>query len=378
MAAKWQQWMPFHIDRFRGSPDVQAMHPVARIGYLYLLASAWQTDDCSISADDLDLSSLSGLGDELWSQYKARILRKFATREDGRLFNQVLFDEWLGAKRIFEARSASARKTTETRSPYADRHAPPTQEQRQRQKLLQSPLAEVPAGVFELPLPGNQGEWSVPHKLFDELVNLYPNVSIIEELAKMRGWLLTNPRKTAKGLPRFVNNWLSKAQNSPTGGSNGTIGANRSQQRTTGNLAAFADFNTGEGDRHELAIAGRSQTERAIDPVTPSMVAQGVLDGCSLSGNSLFDAIKKVAAAESRRAGYDPAALKSKMIETWREFEAAGPKLTRFAPRPVQFFGEGHWRNKSSWGWREGMEPTPRVYITTASDKVKAQIAASQ
>jgi hypothetical protein len=118
MAERWQQWMPFHIDRFRGSPDVQAMHPVARMGYLYLLASAWQTDDCTISDDPLDLASMSGLGDELWAQYCPRILRKFeAAGTAGRLYNPVLREEWSEAKRIFEARSAAARKTTETRSP---------------------------------------------------------------------------------------------------------------------------------------------------------------------------------------------------------------------------------------------------------------------
>lgn len=118
MAERWQQWMPFHIDRFRGSPDVQAMHPVARIGYLYLLASAWQTDDCTISDDPLDLASASGLGDDLWAQYCPRILRKFeAAGTAGRLYNPVLLEEWSEAKRIFEARSAAARKTTETRSP---------------------------------------------------------------------------------------------------------------------------------------------------------------------------------------------------------------------------------------------------------------------
>ena len=49
MPAKWQQWMPFRIDAFKGSPAVQAMHPSARSGYLYLLTYAWQTDDCTIS-----------------------------------------------------------------------------------------------------------------------------------------------------------------------------------------------------------------------------------------------------------------------------------------------------------------------------------------
>lgn len=118
MAERWQQWMPFYIDRFRGSPDVQAMHPCARIGYLYLLSSAWQTEDCTIPTDPIDLATLSGLGDELWEQYSARIMRKF-DRVDGtnRMRNSAEYTEWLDAKRVFEARQAAARKTTQTRSP---------------------------------------------------------------------------------------------------------------------------------------------------------------------------------------------------------------------------------------------------------------------
>lgn len=102
MAERWQQWMPFHIDRFRGSPDVQAMHPAARMGYLYLLASAWQTDDCTVPDDALDLAALSGLGDELWALYGLRILRKFASNDQGKLINHVLHDEWREAKGIFD------------------------------------------------------------------------------------------------------------------------------------------------------------------------------------------------------------------------------------------------------------------------------------
>lgn len=118
MAAKWQQWMPFHIDRFRGSPDVRAMHPAAQMGYLYLLASAWQTDDCTISSDELDLASDSCLGDELWALYRVRIIRKFTFVEGtSRMRNDVLFGEWGEAKRIFESRVAAAKKTTEIRSP---------------------------------------------------------------------------------------------------------------------------------------------------------------------------------------------------------------------------------------------------------------------
>lgn len=85
--------------------------------------------------------------------------------------------------------------------------------------------AEVPASVFDLPLPGKQGEWQVPQTLYEQLLPLYPSVSVMGEFAKMRGWLLTNPtkRKTARGLPAFIGNWLNKSQNAPkqNGGSNG-------------------------------------------------------------------------------------------------------------------------------------------------------------
>jgi len=115
MPAKWQQWMPFHIDRFKGSSSVQAMHPSARCGYLYLLTAAWQSDDCSIPTDPMELSELSALGDELWSQFGPRILRKFIPGAEGRLTNGVLRKEWEEAKRVFEARQASAERTNTDR-----------------------------------------------------------------------------------------------------------------------------------------------------------------------------------------------------------------------------------------------------------------------
>jgi hypothetical protein len=110
--------MPFHIDRFRGSPDVQAMHPAAKWGYLSLLAFQWQTADCTLPDDPLDLAAASGLGDDLWPVHSARILRKFPPLDiGGRRRNEVCFQEWSEAKRIFEARAAAARKTTQTRAP---------------------------------------------------------------------------------------------------------------------------------------------------------------------------------------------------------------------------------------------------------------------
>lgn len=118
MTAKWQQWMPFYIDAFMGSPAVQAMHPSARIGYLCLLARAWQTDDCTIPSDDLILSEMSGIGDELWNTHKERILRKFEPVDgNGRLRNDVLFEKWKKAQSVYLKRAESADHTNTVRSP---------------------------------------------------------------------------------------------------------------------------------------------------------------------------------------------------------------------------------------------------------------------
>ena len=116
MAAKWQQWMPLHIDRWRGSPAVKAMHPTAQMGYLNLLMSQWQSEDCSLSGDPLDLAEKSELGDELWAVHGLRILRKFdQVNGNVRVRNSVCFEDWMEAKRIFEARQQAAVRTTKTR-----------------------------------------------------------------------------------------------------------------------------------------------------------------------------------------------------------------------------------------------------------------------
>ena len=49
---------------------------------------------------------------------------------------------------------------------------------------------------------------------FDELSRLYPDVDIRQEFRNMRGWLNSHPKKTLGGMNRFINNWLSKSQNS--------------------------------------------------------------------------------------------------------------------------------------------------------------------
>jgi hypothetical protein len=60
--------------------------------------------------------------------------------------------------------------------------------------------------------------------MVNEWSKAYPAVDVVAELQKMRVWSLSNPtkQKTSAGIARFVNAWLSKAQDQagkvPSGG----------------------------------------------------------------------------------------------------------------------------------------------------------------
>lgn len=61
----------------------------------------------------------------------------------------------------------------------------------------------------------------IRQSLLDEFMFCYQGVNIWNEILKMRAWLFANDknRKTSQGMKRFINSWLSKAQNQS--GSNG-------------------------------------------------------------------------------------------------------------------------------------------------------------
>ena len=240
MAERWQQWMPFHIDRWRGSMHVQAMRAAARIGYLYLLAAAWQSDDCSLSDDDEELQIRAALDDEEWKENSAAILRRFTKNEDGRLVNVVLHSEWKRAEEKFKTNQARAEATNKKRATNAGR-APQEREAHaltgtgtltgtstETEKTFASTADAVPAdsrvavdrGALLDTLPLNDGtDYEVRE---DDLARdnpLYPGVDVPQAYRAMKAYLLANPRrtKTRGGIRRFMNNWLSRSQNAARG-----------------------------------------------------------------------------------------------------------------------------------------------------------------
>ena len=58
----------------------------------------------------------------------------------------------------------------------------------------------------------------------NEFKELYPAVDVEQQLRNMKGWLKANNRKTASGMAKFINSWLTKEQN--RGGKNGNYRPN--------------------------------------------------------------------------------------------------------------------------------------------------------
>ena len=83
---------------------------------------------------------------------------------------------------------------------------------RQEKEDRRQELEEIDT-VIALPL-NDHTTHSVTAADVAEFAQLYPAVDVMQELRKMRGWLLNNPtrRKTKRGIKAFINLWLSKEQ----------------------------------------------------------------------------------------------------------------------------------------------------------------------
>jgi uncharacterized protein YdaU (DUF1376 family) len=100
----------------------------------------------------------------------------------------------------------SERNATQDTVPKTQNTKPKTQTSVEPQSVSQP--------VVEIPVLGSK-IYGVSQVMVDEWSKAYPAVDVQAELQKMRVWAMSNPnmQKTSNGIPRFVNAWLSKAQN---------------------------------------------------------------------------------------------------------------------------------------------------------------------
>jgi hypothetical protein len=89
---------------------------------------------------------------------------------------------------------------------------PPPKEEELARSVPEAVPPEPPVLVF--PTSGKVKSWSLVGSQIDRWEELYPGVAIRSECRKALGWIEANPtkRKTARGMPKFLNGWLSRTQ----------------------------------------------------------------------------------------------------------------------------------------------------------------------
>jgi len=175
-----------------------------------------------------------------------------------------------------------------------------------------SPKASKPEPVevaMEFPVVGGKSPmWPLARSKLAEWAETFPGVSVEAECRKARQWCIDNPtrRKTAGGMTKFLNAWLSKAQNNgrSSGGASGSLfpspgsyqggGGSRNQQRIAGTLSAVAEF-LADDKRAVRRVDGQSHVDEANDRVQQARVecvvrgaeripVEGSQSGCDRSG----------------------------------------------------------------------------------------------
>lgn len=104
-----------------------------------------------------------------------------------------------------------------------------------KKKRKPTAVKKVENAVMWIPL--NSGEHGITAEDIKKYQRLYPAVNIESELRAMIGWTDANPakRKTAAGIARFINSWLSRAQDK---GGSGFVKSSAAQT-TLSNIEGF-------------------------------------------------------------------------------------------------------------------------------------------
>jgi hypothetical protein len=103
--------------------------------------------------------------------------------------------------------------------------------------------------------------------------------------------------------------------------------------------------------------AERPCSEERKDLITADMAWRGVMDRCRLAGDTIGGTLRDLAFAAGR-AGENLASWADEAVEAYQDYHSAiraeDLQITFGAPA---FFGQGIWRNRSLWRWKEGRGP---------------------
>lgn len=132
--------------------------------------------------------------------------------------------------------------------------------------------------VISIPTNRDRQEFIILESDALEFERTYPAVDVRKELREMRMWSISNPRKrkTADGMMRFVNSWLSKCQNKS--GSAGKSGISAHDKGTLGAAMFLADE---AGNGHRTGTASDILPANGHGPAQVDAPVRNVLGGRS-------------------------------------------------------------------------------------------------
>jgi len=89
---------------------------------------------------------------------------------------------------------------------------PTTPSKLTHKQVREQGLEQAARSEFSFPLR-RQDEWNLPTDRLADYRDTFPGLDVEAELRKARLWLIDRPnrRKTAKGMPKFLSGWLSRA-----------------------------------------------------------------------------------------------------------------------------------------------------------------------
>lgn len=91
---------------------------------------------------------------------------------------------------------------------------------------------------------GKSPTWALTASRVAEWASLYPSLDVEAECRKALAWVSANPdrRKTAKGMPAFLVNWLNRAADRGGSPAQSAPGLTNPRSKTAGNVAALQSF----------------------------------------------------------------------------------------------------------------------------------------
>jgi len=176
----------------------------------------WAKDDAEIAAVKFVLTKFFTIEDGIYVQDRIR-------EEIANYHNNAKTNKEIAIERERKRREAREGKKHEPCT--VEHESPPNQEpltinqepltiiepsiETQGEKPTSPPVKKENEKLGELIC--KNGVFEVYEKFWDELADTYPNKDLQQEFKRMKMWLITNEqkRKTVRGMPRFINKWLS-------------------------------------------------------------------------------------------------------------------------------------------------------------------------